>query len=51
MTKAELIAVLRECAKNDDTEESHADADDALLAFIDDPDVTTLYMSLKRWYA
>ena len=50
MTKAELIAILRKCAKSGDHVTAHIDADAALLAFIDDPDVTALYMGLTRWY-
>ena len=34
-----------------DTENSHLDADAALIAYIDDPEVTRLFESLERWYA
>lgn len=34
-----------------DSEAPHIEADAALLAYIDDPEVTRLFESLTRWYA
>lgn len=55
MTRAELIALLAELQRQDqnngDIESIHADADDALLKYIDDPEVTERYNSLDKWYA
>jgi len=51
MTKRELIRKLIECAQNHDTEEAHADADDALLEFIDDDEIATAYREVEKWYA
>ena len=51
MTKRELIRKLIECAQNGDTEAAHGDADDALIAFIDDPEIETAYREVEKWYA
>ena len=51
MTKEELIAKLKECALNDDTEVAHLDADDALLEYINDPDVKAAFDDVDKWYA
>lgn len=34
-----------------DTEYAHETADKALLAFINDPEVTAAFDALKKWYA
>ena len=34
-----------------DTETAHIQADRALLAFIDDPEITLAYNAVERWYA
>lgn len=53
MTREQLIEVLKECQVIDkrDPEDSHSKADNALIAFINDPEVTQLYDSLTRWCA
>lgn len=51
MTKDELIAKLKECATNDDTEVAHSDADDFLIEYINDPDIEAAYHSINKWYA
>jgi hypothetical protein len=46
MTRDELIAKLRACkdeSYSGDFEKAHAEADDALLAYINDPEVTELH--------
>ena len=51
MTKAELLERLEECYTADDTEEGHRRADNLLLEYIGDEDVTGVYNELDRWYA
>lgn len=38
-------------ANGNDPEEAHKKADAALLAFINDADVSTAFLALHRWYA
>jgi hypothetical protein len=53
MTKAELLEKLKACQvlSEDDEEVAHANADDLLLEFISDPEITVAFESIKRWYA
>jgi hypothetical protein len=51
MTKEELLAKLRECQKGGDIEDDHYEADQALLEFINDKDVTEAYEAIEKWYA
>lgn len=52
MTKAQLIKRLKQLTDDQsDVEGNHASADRALVAFINDPEVTRLYGELKKWYA
>ena len=51
MTRDELLADLRRAQELDDTEAAHAWADDALLDYINDPEVTRAYGDIKKWYA
>ncbi len=53
MTKNELIAKLIELINlNDDNPESnHYAADRLLLKFINDPDVTTTFDRIDKWYS
>ncbi len=51
MTKAELLAILFKCAESADPEIAHGDADDALIAFINDPDIAVAYDDVDKWYA
>lgn len=54
-TKAECRAILldklRNAATSGDTEGGHLDADQALLEFINDADITAAYEAIPRWYA
>lgn len=50
MTKAELLEKLRACNTGDE-EVDHANADDALLEFINDPEVTVAFEAIDKWYA
>jgi hypothetical protein len=49
MTKQELLAIL--LRDDRDPEGHHADCDDALLAFINDEEVTVAFHSATKWYA
>lgn len=51
LTKEELLTKLRELQASDDPEIAHHEADDALLKFIDDAEVTEAFVKIKRWYA
>ena len=51
MTKQELLRTLKRCAKSDDTEDAHARADDALVAFIADEEIAAAYAAVAKWYA
>lgn len=45
------IQKLKECQTNDDTEASHSKADQILLDYISDPDITAEYKKINKWYA
>jgi hypothetical protein len=49
MTREQLLQILRN--PSGDTEADHARADDALLAYINDPEITEAYNAIERWYA
>lgn len=49
-TKDELLARLKE-VKDYDHEAAHAEADLALLEYIDDEDITEAFEEVKTWYA
>ena len=51
MTKAELLALLASCNTFNDPERAHGEADDALIAFINDPEITAAYEAVNKWYA
>lgn len=51
MTKEELLRVLAECATNYDQEVAHSRADDALLEYIGDPEITAAFNAFEKWYA
>lgn len=52
MTKQELIEKLRNIQKNNfDLESNHGDADDLLLEYIDDKEVTKAFNDIDKWYA
>jgi hypothetical protein len=46
---AELIEIAR--VSSGDPECAHARADDLLLKFIDDDDITQLFNNIDKWYA
>lgn len=57
MTKEELLATLGECAANAGSgdynapEVEHRRADDALVEFINDPEIAEAYYAISKWYA
>lgn len=50
MTKDELLEILKD-SKEHDAEISHEDADEALLKYINDPEITEAFMAMTRWYS
>ena len=51
-----MLTALREILREHDdhlisTEQAHRDADAALLAYIDDLEVTLAFEAIERWYA
>lgn len=46
----ELLATLRDLT-NDDPENAHLSADQALLAYINDPEITRAFEAVPKWYA
>lgn len=51
MTKEELLEFLKSCAEDSDNESAHSAADEALLRYIDDPEITAAYTQIEKWYA
>lgn len=47
----ELLVYLREQCDTNDIEMNHCNADDALLAYINDARVTEAYQAIDKWYA
>ena len=45
----ELLKIIKE--HEDDKEMMHLEADNALLRYIDDPEVTITFKRAARWYA
>jgi len=53
MTKDELLTQLRHLATMDegDIETNHMEADDLLLKYINDAEITQAYEAIYKWYA
>lgn len=51
MTKEELLAKLKELKSNSDCEDAHIEADDALLDYINDQEISESYGAIGKWYA
>jgi hypothetical protein len=45
-----LLRLLREC-QSLDPESGHIDADEALLDYIDDYEITEAFERIRKWYA
>lgn len=50
MTNEELLECLLNLRDAGDPAETHREADEALLKYIDLPEITAAFMALKRWY-
>ena len=52
MTRTELLTLLRGLeGDTGDLEPVHMEADDALIAYINDPEITAAYNAIGKWYA
>lgn len=51
LTRERLLAELRALQESGDPERAHAEADDLLLRFIDDPEVAEAFDAVPKWYA
>ena len=51
MTRDELVEQLKMLAGIGDPECSHVDADELLLEYINDPEVSKAFFSIDKWYA
>ena len=53
MSKEELIKELRKCGRNRDPEGAHIEADELLLKYINDQQITSVWNKISKffWYA
>jgi hypothetical protein len=51
MSKEELIAQLKLCQQDRDTECAHIRADELLIEFINDDEIEAAYNKVSKWYA
>lgn len=51
MTTKDLVEKLDALSEGNDPEWDHEQADQLLLDFIDDPEVTNAFYSIRKWYA
>ncbi len=53
MSRDELLAYLRALQVDSEYDEefAHKNADEALLAFINDPEISEAFALIRRWYA
>lgn len=49
--RAELLARLRGLVAERDVEAAHGDADEALLEYINDPEIREAFEAVPKWYA
>lgn len=49
--RAELLKDLRALHHQGDPEATHSQADDLLLAYLDDEEIYQAFMAVPRWYA
>jgi len=50
-SRQRLLAILAGVAASMDTEAAHCEADEALLDYIDDPEIRAAYDAVPKWYA
>lgn len=51
LTRDELLKELKDLSGHYDAEVAHASADDLLLKFINDEEITAAFENIERWYA
>lgn len=51
LKRDDLIEILKDLAKDDDYEVTHALADWALVKYINDNEIEELYNNIGKWYA
>lgn len=51
MTRDELLKILRDNENTQDPEAGHSEADEALIKYINDSEITEAYNKLIKWYA
>lgn len=51
ITRDELLAKLRELARDGDYEVAHIKADELLVKYIDDSEIEAAYDAIGKWYA
>jgi len=51
MSKEELIRKLSELQSSGDTEQAHSDADDLLVEYINDAEISEAYNAIDKWFA
>ncbi len=49
--KKALIERLERLASLNDRESAHGEADDALIEYINDPEIAAAYSAIEKWYA
>ena len=49
--KLQLLEKLRSLKDATDIERAHSEADDALIAYIGDPEIKAAYEAVEKWYA
>lgn len=50
LTKKELLHELKGCANFIDEENAHCEADNLLLRYIDDEEISLAFKDITRWY-
>ncbi len=51
MSREELLKILKDCQGSGDKESAHSEADDALLDYINDPEIKAAFDAIDKWYA
>jgi hypothetical protein len=51
MTKEYLIVLLKKLAKIDDSDKAHRVADNVLLKYINDKQISKAYRAVFKWYS
>jgi hypothetical protein len=51
MTRERLIQLLNQCSLNRNAEEAHLEADQWLLEYINDTEVSKAFAKVPKWYS